>query len=412
MRQTHLWREASVEVDGETTVCVTIEAPNQERSQLWYRLPTQYSSLITPSCDPFVVATILLFMRWSAPVVVHGQVSPSLLQNLEEFQAAWVCWHPSWYQKIEITAEVEREIAEVALSDEAITTFSGGVDSCFTAWRHRTAHCGRQQRNLQAAVMVHGFDIPLEQQQAFDSAVAKSREMLSSLGVALIPVATNFRELAQDWEDAHGAGIASCLMLLQRGYKTGLIASGPSYKSLVLPQGSNPITDSFLSSNAFQIIHDGAGFSRLEKIKEIAQWPEALQNLRVCWEGSQLDRNCGQCEKCIRTILSFRAWGMSLPPCFEQDVTDRQIRDIRVKKAQLEVDFVPILKLAKAMTLSDSWVSNLEKCIADNQRWYVREERKASLREALEKREAWLKKHLPPRVRSQLGKLRSRLSPK
>ncbi len=39
-------------------------------------------------------------------------------------------------------------------------------------------------------------------------------------------------------------------------------------------------------------------------------------------------RNCGQCEKCMRTVLSFRLIPMDLPACFAQDVTDEQVASL------------------------------------------------------------------------------------
>ena len=43
---------------------------------------------------------------------VHAGVSPSLLRNLEEFQAAWACWRPGHYARIGISADAERETGE------------------------------------------------------------------------------------------------------------------------------------------------------------------------------------------------------------------------------------------------------------------------------------------------------------
>jgi hypothetical protein len=382
MQHTHLWQEEATQVDGFTTLSVTIEQPNQTPSRLWYRVPSEYSSLLTKSCDPFVVATIFLAMQQSTNLVVHGDVSPSLLQNLAEFQAAWSCWCPQRYQQVEITASVEREQSK-ASTNQAIAAFSGGVDGCFTVWRHRMGRCGRWQRNIQAGLMVRGFDIPLAQEDVFHRAAQKSKVMLSSLGVELIPIATNFREIEQDWEDAFGTGIVSCLMMFQEGYTAGLIGSSDPYHALNLPYGSNPITDPLLSSQSFSIICDGASFSRVQKIQEIANWHEAYSNLRVCWEGSQADKNCGRCEKCIRTILNFRVLGLGLPPCFEQDVTDEQILGIQgLHTAQL-IELYPILEAAKAAGISESWVKALEVCIKQHQRAELYKRYKQALRQQL-----------------------------
>jgi hypothetical protein len=396
MRKTNLWPEEAISVDSSTTLSVTIEHPDQVRTKLWYRVPVEYSSLVTTSCDPFVVATLMIAMNWSTDLMVHGEVSPSLLRNLAEFQAAWACWRPKRYQQIEINAEVEREQPSAEPTGRTLTAFSGGVDSCFTLLRHRTGLCGRQQRNIQAGLMVHGFDIPLEQEQMFARAVEKSRKMVASLGVELIPMATNFRQLGQDWEEVHGCAIASCMMLLQGVFTLGLIGSFLPYQALKLPWGTNPVTDGLLSSNAFQIIHDGAAFTRLEKLREIADWSEALTYLRVCWEGPQPDRNCCRCEKCIRTILGFRSLGIGNPSCFEQEVTEGQILELKgVKPAQM-AELEMIWETAKAKGISDHWVSALEKCIVRNQRQALVEEYKAAL-----------KTRIKPALKNSLHQLRS-----
>jgi hypothetical protein len=398
MGQVHIWPEEPIAADGSTTVGVTIEHPERSRTRLWYRVPVEYSSLISTSCDPFVVGSLMSLMSHSTDVVVHGQVSPSLLQNLTEFQAAWTCWRPNRYRQVEITAEVEREQEPASPADKVVATFSGGVDSCFTVFRHRTGRCGRLRRNIQAGLMVQGFDIPLEQPQVFDRAAQRSRRILASLGVELIVMATNFRELGQDWEDSHGIGVASCMMLLQGGYGAGLIPSTEPYQA-VIPWGSNPVTDRLLSSETFQIVHDGAAFTRIQKVEQLGSWSEALQNLRVCWEGQEKDRNCGRCEKCIRTILNFRVVGLGLPRCFEQDVTDRQILSLKGLNSLQIGELEQILLAAKAGSISESWVKALKKCIQQNRQ-------QAALNQLKEKMESRWQGSVKPRLR----KMRSRLT--
>lgn len=373
MEKIHLWQE-EVRLDQDmVTSAVTIEFPDGKKQQLWYSLPMKYQAAIPTHCNAFVVATLFLAMNYPAELVVHGEVDRTLLQNLIEFQTAWVAWCPR-YQIIEIIADREIDSSDTTLgikNNQAIMTFSGGVDSCFTLGRHTKFEVGRQHQNLTAGVMVHGFDIELDQPEVFARAFARSKVILDSVGVELIPLVTNFRELNQDWENAHGAAIVSCLMCLENLYPIGLVASGPSYKSLVFPQGSNPLTDRYLSSSSFQVIHDGAGYSRLEKIKEISDWQEVRDHLRVCWEGAELDKNCCQCEKCIRNILSFRALGAGLPRCFPEDVTNQQLTALEVPQAQLEVDFLPILETAKAQGMKQPWVKSLEICIRRHERGYA-----------------------------------------
>jgi hypothetical protein len=366
MPQTHLWPEEIVEEGDLLTLSMTIELADGTRTRLWYRLPAQYRDLLTSSCDPFVIATTFLSMSQGTEVLVHGQVSPSLLQNLEEFQAIWSSWRPQEYKMVKISADREKEQPAAGGKERAISTFSGGVDSCFTAFRHQTGRCGRQKRNLQAGLMVHGFDIPLRD-NAFEGAMQKSRLMLSSLAMECIPIATNFRQVVKlNWEDIFGTGIASCLHVLKGGYTTGMIASSHAYHTLNFVYGSNPLTDRLLSSQYFEIVHDGALVTRLEKMQYLLDWPEALENLRVCWQGGQKDRNCGRCEKCVRNILNFRILGADLPACFEQDITDQQIAQMIAKGYTLEI-WQNLLANAKTANLSASWVKAVEKAISRSQ---------------------------------------------
>jgi hypothetical protein len=365
MRQIHLWQERVVETEGLIAVSMSIELANGSRTQLWYRLPDQYRNSLTSSCDPFVIATIFLAMHQGADVRIHGEVSPSLLSNIEEFQAVWSSWRPQQYQRVQITAEIEREQPPAGEEERAISTFSGGVDSCFTVFRHRNGRCGRQQRSLQTGLMVKGFDIPLND-PAFDQAQERSSTMLASLGMDCIPIATNFRQVVRlDWAHAFGTGIASCLHVLKGGYTTGIVASSHAYQTLNFVYGSNPLTDRLLSSKNFEIVHDAALFPRLEKMRGILDWPEALENLRVCWQGEQKDRNCGRCEKCVRNILNFRILGVEHPACFEQDLTNQQIISTRVRGVYLEI-WRTLLSNAKSENISEPWVQAVETAITRN----------------------------------------------
>ena len=374
--KTHIWPEQITESNGQITAKATIESHNQICFGLWYRLSSQYRDMLTETADPFVVAMIFFAMQRSSDLFVHGDVSSSLLGNLEEFQSAWSCWLPDKYTRIEFEADNELSEVKGNESDKAVTVFSGGMDSCFTAWRHSRGTSGRSRHNLQAALMVHGFDIDLEDSETFIRAAGKSKKILESLGIKLITIETNFKDLVGDWEDAHAAGLASSLMMLQKDFKIGLIPGGPPYDNISIssPWGSNPITDRLLSSDSFEIIHDGAGFTRAEKICEIADWPEAMQHMRVCWQGDMKDRNCGRCEKCIRTILNFKALGLEVPGCFEQDITDGQIASVNGLGKQHLFEYVRILSTAKKFCKGQSWVAALDKCIRRNQ-WAINAKR-------------------------------------
>ena len=267
---------------------------------------------------------------------------------------------------MEIVAD--RELEQPAAATGAVSAFSGGVDSCFTVFRHATGRAGRQAQTLRAGMIVHGFEIALDDGAGFEGAAAKAEAMLADLGLDLVRMATNVRDFSQNWRYARGAGVSACLMLLQPNARTGLVPSTEPYDLLVAPWGSHPLTDPHLSSASFQIVHDGAGWTRPDKIGEIGEWPQALEFLRVCFLAEPRDGNCGTCEKCIRTILGFRAAGLGLPPCFARDVTNTQIRSLGRLGPIEEAELRQILDAAERAGIRDSWVRAVTSVLYRNRR--------------------------------------------
>lgn len=326
-------------------------------------------------------------MGQASQLVIHGEVSSSLLSNLEEFQSAWASWLPNELCEIPITAEVEREPTLASDQADAILAFSGGVDSSYTAFCHAKRLKGRTQQPLKAGLFVHGFDIALSQPEVFERATQRADRMLSSVGMEVIPLVTNFRTVMDPlihWEHSFGTAIASGLLLLQNRFSRGLIPSSYAYRDLTVPYGSNAVTDRLLGHRQFEIVHDGASHGRFDKIKVLASWPEALENLRVCWQGAEPDHNCCQCEKCIRNILTFRLIQAELPPCFEADVTPKQIRRLRLRGGPLDA-LSYLYKAARAQQIDAPWVDATLAAICQSQRAnFIRQRVKAPLKQVLQ----------------------------
>jgi len=220
------------------------------------------------------------------------------------------------------------------LRKEIAMGFSGGVDSAFTAWQNRPGMQNLPGGPLTTGIMVHGFDIPIDQPDIFAHAAKKARLMLASIGMDLITISTNIRALGSDWSDSHGISLAASLLVFQKRFNAGLIASSYSYYEIAIPHGSSPLTDRLLTNDTFLIVHHGATHDRFEKIRQICQWAEARQYLRVCWAGAHLDRNCCRCSKCVVTMLLFQAVGQGSLPAFPSDISDRDI--LRMKYSDMK----------------------------------------------------------------------------
>jgi hypothetical protein len=309
--------------------------------------------------DGFVCATIFYAMCRGRCVFVDGPMSRTAIFNLGTFQEAWSCWRPDIYNRVEI---VPTEIIDEPIDPKrsAIAAFSGGVDSIFSVLRHSKCLLRNASFPLTAAMLVHGFDVPLNRPDHFKLLKDRIKPLLDELKLALITVRTNVQHaVRQDWEDSHFAQLAGCLHNFSHQFQYGLVGSTYPYNALVLPWGLNPCTDRLLSGSQMMLVDDGTGYSRTEKVAHLNTNPLAIRTLKVCWQGSDTFTNCGICEKCVRTRLNFAAVGNTTPECFEAEVTIPQIRSLTWSNAGQFNDLALILDYAERKQIRAPWVTAL-----------------------------------------------------
>ena len=363
MQTINIWPQPRSSRNDAVRLSARVEIPGEKSHELWFEVAQEWEASLSTSADAFAIATLMLAASRKADLHVHGTVSPSLLRNLEEISLIWSLWKPDRYSPIKVTAESETEETPTH-PDEAISCFSGGVDGSFTAFRHAKDLCGRQRRNLTAGLLVHGFDMAIDEMGQFERACAGAEKSLRSLNLPLVRMRTNLRQLGINWEDSSGSAMAASLSFMKGRFGIGLMGSTETY-DFWSPFGSTPLIDPMFSSDTFRLVHDGAGFARNQKVQLVSQWAAGMQNLRVCWEGSDPSRNCGRCEKCVRTILNFRVVGAGLPDCFDSDVADAAIARVPIRNAVQMNEFVGILQEAHIRGLRDEpWVQILDRRIA------------------------------------------------
>lgn len=313
--------------------------------------------------DSALIATIFHAMRNGASLHLRGTVSKSLLRNIEELQDVWLSWMPNAYKTVAVTAEHEADISSSQSERKGVFAYSGGVDSSFALLRHLSGECGRRTVKPLAAVMVHGFDIPLDARDAFTVAERDARSVLEKLGIPLAIVRTNWRQVVcRDWAAEFGAGLASCLHQYSSIACVGIFGADEDYAHLELPWGSNPITNPMLSGSDFEIVTEGGRYTRTDRVKFLTETPDVAKNLRVCWEGQASGKNCGRCEKCIRTKLNFMAVG-SAPLCFDRPPTLTEILRLRARNAVQLAYLVDILQSARRNGISNPWTKALTACV-------------------------------------------------
>lgn len=315
-----------------------------------------------PVLDGMVHGILLHCMKRGLPVRIHGNLSSSGLYNLHEFQRVWTLWKPQVYRHVDLLPD--NVVADRRQAGKVIQAFSGGVDANFTLISNQRLHQPQGGYKIDAALLVHGFDVAYDNSAAFEGLLARVRKTLDSFGVLLKVVRTNSRLLnIQSWMNSNSAQLAACLHQFSNHYGTALIGSGEPYDALALPTGSNPFTDPLLSGNFMTIVHDGASFSRTEKVEALSIYPHVVKQLKVCWEGAAQDENCGRCEKCLRTRLNFAAAGVRKPGCFSDPFDASMLRKLRAKSRLQVIELETILTYMQRRHLWYPWINALRRRI-------------------------------------------------
>ncbi len=157
-------------------------------------------------------------------------------------------------------------------------------------------------------------------------------------------------------------GIAMAAILHLFSDRAGSIvqASDTTYGHIDIPWGSNPITSPLLSSSRMRVAQPGGGVTRTQKVEAIGGLTSVREHLRVCWEGDRLGRNCGRCEKCVRTKVNFLAAGHGTAPALGPLVPG-EIRDLTIRSTGAHAVFAELL----------DETDRLDESTADDIRWLL-----------------------------------------
>lgn len=345
-------------------------------------LAVTYSSsdaVLVPSGEAAVAGFLLVAMARGQSLCVEPPIERSYREHLHTIQDIYLRWEPK-LTRIEVHEDGRKEEGGVqekrgVLHSERIGAFfSGGVDSFYTVLKH--------QDNLDALVYVHGFDVDLDDTALRSIVSSRLRKAAQAYGKRFIEVETNLRQhidracttpKAVTWELVHGASLASVAHVLRGELDQLFVPSSLPYDRLY-PWGSHPILDPLWSSAHMEIVYDGSEANRMDKVLRIAHDDVALRSLRVCWKNPEGAYNCGQCEKCIRTMLMLEAAGC-LDRCttFNEALTPRRVRKLRLKKAR-EVYYHMVLDRMREVDGSAAMVDAVETALRRSA-WYRRTKR-------------------------------------
>ena len=226
---------------------------------------------------------------------IEGPFSERLSLGLDEYWKVMALWKPKEFSHFRLTgAQLLPET--ITPGRAAAAAFSGGVNSFFTQFCDNERPAGFR---MKYAMFAHGFDIPLKDEDIFVNAAAQYEPLLAERGVELLRVTSNVRDFVPTgkWEMAHGSVLVGTALTLSAGVSRFFVPSSANYLT-IRQWGSSPLIDGLLSTDGMQIIHDGAAYSRFEKLRAMKDWEPLQKVVRICYEHPDAFQNCGQCKSC------------------------------------------------------------------------------------------------------------------
>lgn len=291
--------------------------------QIWFKLPK--GSEVTPEAvaDASFSFGMILAMASGSELRMDAPVSPRLLDSSVELQDILANWFPRKLTKAELHVE-PRTAPGPTPTNGTLSFFSGGVDSFYTAVT--------PPDRVTALVLIHGFDIRLRDKAFFAHTLERLQAAAADLGRPLVQLATNLRHHTNyrgGWGPIyHGVALGAVSALMHPHGDTVLVPGSYTYSQLH-PWGSHPLTDRLRSTEYMEVVHDGAGASRVDKIIALSDNPMAQRHVRVCWE-REGPYNCGECEKCLRTMTTLQLIGaLEKFEVFPQTFSAQKVRDMQ-----------------------------------------------------------------------------------
>lgn len=223
-------------------------------------------------------------------------VNARLMANLPALQGIYCTWN-SGLKRVPVEAA---SVVESVVQPGGMSFFSGGVDSNYTLARHSDS--------ITHLVTLNSFEGARERSD-WEVFTDIQGRVAKRAGKQLVCVSGNFgqfgrrRGIIRPFQ--HGldmGGVASAL-----GFGVTYIPSSTSC-DCIIPWGSHPVSDPLWGGGDQRIVHDGLERRRLEKLAGIGDQRYLLDHLQVCWESAH--DNCGQCAKCIRTMVGLKLLGL------------------------------------------------------------------------------------------------------
>ena len=169
-----------------------------------------------------------------------------------------------------------------------------------------------------------------EARKAFREAEKELLPFSKEIGLPIVAIDTNLNDLYLDYEVTFLQSITqrtvSAAMVLQKLFGHYIIASAYLFDKVYFTsealEHAEVVIVPLLSTNNMEVVLSNSELTRVQKTELIVSNPLVQKYLNVCWSTSlanmydysfylegKVKKNCGKCDKCLRTLLTIELLG-------------------------------------------------------------------------------------------------------
>lgn len=349
---------------------VTWETLQRPIVDLFFETSMDYAADLSCNPNAFLTACILPAMRFGEErIAIDTPICPELKLGLEAAMHCLTSWYGSPRKVIPIEAPLQIA-SPTPLKPRAGCFFSGGIDALTMVLNNRR-HIPRQHpSSFQDAMIVYGI-LKEENQEnktvSYQEVIKAVEPLAKDAELNLIPIFTNARTQILDldpkvrfWQkEFQGAFLSAVAHAFVNRFSSVSIASSFNLDEQE-PWGSHPFLDPQYSSSTLRIRHEDVTLSRLEKAQILGKWDTAIQQLGVCNHQNRNrtdNRNCGQCEKCIRTKMELLVAGLleQADSFAEKEISKKHLAKVaaQIKAHHVESCYTELIEPLRRIGRSD-----------------------------------------------------------
>lgn len=291
---------------------------------------------------PFVTNVLPLVWLYDAELVLP-EIDKDFYGHLDEIRNGYRSMYPKLSFNGSLTPGKMVKNGQKRKKGGDLLLFSGGVDATSSL----ITIMNSKKRPL--LVTLWGADVSLDDREGWKEKSNHTKNIASKFSLKHSLVRTEFRSLLDtstlnklvsrgtddEWWHGfqHGIGIIGHAAPLVYIHNISTVYIAASFtRGDHVSCASDPSIDEHVHVAGCTTVHDGYDFNRQDKIRNIHAFVqnEKIDNLpvKVCWK-SLGAKNCGQCEKCIRSACGFLVEGGDL------DVYDLGSFDMQYAKRYL-----------------------------------------------------------------------------